>query len=195
VKNAVLGLRPDTLEQAAAWLDVRAASEGACVYVTPGLHLPRIGQREALLGRLTQGQRVQSAWLAYQERRAAQLPPATLDQRFLPREVVLAPRDEPQPILSWLGRLPPTWIALEASFFTLSDASPPALSALRDALAARAAPVAVFAGEDEAWALEQPLEDRITPWRAWRVLRAHAWGPRIELYRWEPLEPAIGGAR
>jgi hypothetical protein len=194
-KNAVLGLRADTLEQAAAWLDGHAASEGACVYVTPGLHLPRIGQREALLGRLTQGQRVQSAWLAYQERRAAQLPPATLDQRFLPREVLLAPRDEPQPILRWLARLPPTWIALEASFFTLSDASPPGLAALRDALAARAAPVAVFAGEDETWALEQSLEDRTTPWRAWRVLRARAWGPRIELYRWDPLEPAIGGAR
>ena len=185
-KSAALGLRPDTLEQAARWLDGQVAAGEREVVTTPGLYLPRVGQREALAGPLATGLRLQSPWLAYQERRAASLPRTTLDLRFFPHALLAAPRGASQPIANWLAELPATWIAIEVSRYTYDLAALPGVGTLRETLAAHGPPVAVFAGESDAWTFAMPCETASTPARSWRVLRASAFGPRIEIYRWTP---------
>jgi len=92
-----------------------------------------------------------------------------------------APDQEAQ-LEACLADLPPCWIAIDVTRITQTNPGP---AALRSLLGREAELVRVVEGEDERFASGTALDDEGTRGMFGRLLHATAFGPRIQVYRWD----------
>ena len=182
LRYTLLGLRPDTTRQAAAWLEEQPQATQLRLLLTPGLALPLFTTPAMLAEVVSTPPGRAQAWTRYQGELATSPGGApaydlgTLDPRLFGRDA--ASRAE---LERYLEASAPDLILLEVSDRVRVT---PGFEDLRQLLRARGAPVAVFSGEDERWAGAMPIDYQYARDMAGRVLAATAFGPRIEVYRW-----------
>jgi hypothetical protein len=174
--------RPDTLEQAAAWLAAQPDAHRARIATSPYLVLPLAATPEALQS-VPRRTADESGWIRYQRASPGPLSGAVrYDVRpFIPGR---DGRDgEQESLRARLNDLSPTWVVLEPSNRQRSLPWHVAFEALVRANGER---VARFDPDDE-----DPARTELFEYGDVVGLRARLWGarcmgPPIEVYRWKP---------
>jgi hypothetical protein len=181
MRFAALGREPDTLQQAAKWLEAHAASPREPLLVSTGLVLPVAARSSAFGADLIFPSGV-FPWLEYERERA--LPPSASqwELAMLPYSLLPRRQDAADAVERYLAGRPAGWAVVEDSNSTRRA---PALAAFREVLARKGKLVAEFCGETSELAAHDPIDYQNTRFLAARILGASALGPRVEIYRWE----------
>ncbi len=186
VQFARVSLAPDTLEQAAAWIEAHDdPARGDRILASSHLALPVLCDGPALDAGVGDNGAESSAWIAWQT--AHRPPPAARAHHILmfPARVANVRSDaDLQEIDRWLATFAPEWAVIEVSPKMSTLAGPRRLRAwLQDhgdlAYAPRGEPRSGPLDDGEAMLIDyQSVEDL-----ARRLFSATAFGPPIEIYR------------
>jgi len=173
---------PDTIEQAAAWVQANLDPERDRVVLTPRLPLPLFHSAEALrIGREDYVTR-QQAWMRWQIDHL----PREEEERFeggARWNLILSPGNlAKRDANAWLDEVDAGYAILEVSRLTSNR---PEIMDLRDRVRERGTALAVIRGEDVSRCSDWPLDYQDIQDYAARILRARAFGPCIEIYRLE----------
>lgn len=184
---------PDTFEQAAAWVreHVRpvdpagADGNGERVLASARLTLPLFHSAEALEHAGGDYATRRTVWIGWQRKHAGELAALGAEPRWnlflTPGKLLNSKRETgPDEVEAWLAESEAAYAVIEHSRLMAGLA---AGARLREAVAARGELIAIFAGEDERWATEPPLDFQEIPDFTERLLAATAFGPRVEVYR------------
>ena len=175
-----LRLRPDTRQQAARWLEARPPGEPRRAVVARVLVLPTLLQPHGVEGERAPFPGGRPVWLAYQQDHLPDLPGGPLELRMFPIPMTQA---DAHSVRAWLDEQPASWFVLQTDEYLITL---PGLVVLRELLAQRSAPAAVFAGEDpERWPL-LGIDYLELPQFTQHLWLASSFGPRLEVYRWTP---------
>lgn len=176
--------QPDTLQLAAAWLERQPNSAEARIVTSPYVVLP-LAWRRAALDDAPRRIADQSAWLTYQlELGGAPAATALFDFTLFTPAREGRDGDEEQ-LGARLDELAPTYVVLEPS---RRQRSLPWHQAFERVVRAHATRVALFEPDGEDPPREELFEYGDILGLHSRLSRAHAFGPPLEIYLWNPRQ-------
>jgi hypothetical protein len=178
----LLQLRPDTLEQACRWITENVDAEDARIVTGQSLTLPLFHREDALQADLQYKGGQNARWLCYQDLFLDPVePPLGYEIYSMPQtQAVRRAFRNPESAREMLRTVRPDYFVMEVSQRTMDFEDQ---RGMRAAVAEAGELVATFAPhagpeDDLLW---KDYQD--APYMAWRNLRQHALGPRIEIYR------------